>query len=286
MFQINFDGFFPKYLQELSKKVQESQAKLVNPPLAEAMKEIQRISNQAVEINIGGINRLKGFQELLETIAKETKELPEHVDKVHSYFAQKGWFVPFNDTSLKAFKVYSKLIDREEHDLIETKLQNYIRKQIPVINNNVEKYFPKRHRIIDAALEAHSKNNYILSIPTLLAQADGMFSDLLDKTFFTNNENELKNIDKRILKKLAQNGHPASTSSLGYLLVKQLQEKSIIHEDYHEFEDRDNINADNEPLNRNYILHGKALKYDNEPNSLRTISLVGLLCDCKETFTM
>lgn len=134
-------------------------------------------------------------------------------------------------------------------------------------------------------MEAHEKKNYLLSIPTLLAQADGMFSELIDKTFYSNKKSDLEDIRRRILKKLAQNNHPTSTSSLGYLLIKQLQEKSIIHENFEEFEKNRNNGLINSPLNRNYILHGKDLNYDSEANSLRTIALIGLLCDCKETFS-
>lgn len=258
------------------KRMQDSQMEALRSSLSPLLKGIRE------DFSLG---QTEEFKKLLETIEKEAEELPEYVNKIHSYFAKRGLFISFYSASIHSFKLYAELIDEEEHELIEEKIRSYVENKIPEIESSLKKEFPERHRIIKAVLEAHSDKNYILSIPTLLAQADGMFSDLLEKTFYSNDEKELEDIRRRLLKKLAENGHPHNTSSLGFLLVKQLQEKSIIHEDFNDFKKNKN-DFESEPLNRNYILHGKTLNYDTKVNSLKTIALVGLLCDCKKTFTM
>src|SRR5699024_4217196 len=248
----------------------------LNSALAPAMKEIQKYSNKIAQHSFKSflnehnklINRLSAlphltnldkFRALLKTIAEEAEEIPKHVDKVHSYLANQAWFVLFHLAPFNAFKEYARLIDNEEHEVIEQHLQNFIKENIPAIRMGVKKQFPDRYRIIETAFEAHKRENYILSIPTLLAQADGMFSDLVDKTFYSNDEKELEDNRKRLQKRLAKNGHPRSTSSLGYLLIKQLFEENIINEDFGEFEIRNNGDNETESLNRHYILHGKAL---------------------------
>jgi len=86
------------------------------------------------------------------------------------------------------------------------------------------------------------------------------------------------------LEKLAENGHPTSTTSLSYLLIKQFEVKSLLHENFSEIEKRKNKNPSLNPLNRHTILHGRDIDYANEANSLRTIALIGLLCNCKDSF--
>lgn len=304
--QFNFDNESWNQWQKMLERIAAMQSEMLKVSLTPAIKQIQesvdQITKQHTKIlqdsikpmmeqiekstkRLSDLNKISGFQALLETIAREAEEIPEHVDKVHAYLAQQGWFVPFHMAPISKFREYSVLIDNEEYDRIEKDLQDYIRTNFNFIRSSSKMHFANRYRIIDSAIEAHENGNYLLSIPTLLAQADGMFSELIDKTFYSNNESDLEDIRRRLLKKLAAKGHPTNTSSLGYLLIKQLQEKSVLHENFDEFEKRKIQNTEVNPMNRNYILHGKDLSYDTEPNGLRAIALIGLLCDCKDTLS-
>ncbi|MEX1013925.1 MAG: hypothetical protein WDZ80_02075, partial [Candidatus Paceibacterota bacterium] len=279
--------------QKLIHKIAEQQSQIIKPTITPAIKQIQETVNRIAEqqarvaqnalkplidqftesskvMSAINISKLPEFQALLETVAKEVEEIPEYVDNVHAYLAQQGWFVPFHLAPISIFKEYFFLIENEEHEQIEHDLQNFITENISFIRSSVKKEFLKRFRIIDTAIRAHENGEYILSIPTLLAQADGMFSELIDMTFFSNKDSDLEEIRRRLLQRLAKKNHPTNTLSLGYLLIKQLQEKSIIHENFSEFERSKNKSFIKNPLNRNYILHGKDLEYDTEANSLRT----------------
>lgn len=294
--------------QKLMQQIAEQQAQILKPTITPAIKQIQETVNRIAEqqkriaqnaikplidqvtesakrISAINISKLPEFQALLETIAKEVEEIPEYIDNVHAYLAQQGWFVPFHLAPVSIFKEYFFLIENEEHEQIEQDLQTFITENISFIRNSVKREFPNRFRIIDAAIQAHENGEYILSIPTLLAQADGMFSELIDMTFYSNKESDLVEVRRRLLQRLAKKNHPTNTLSLGYLLLKQLQEKSIIHENFSEFEKSKNESFIKNPLNRNYILHGKDLEYDTIANSLRMISLIGMLCDCNQTLS-
>lgn len=304
--QFNFDSESWNQWQEMIERIAAMQSEMLKVSLSPAIKQIQESVDQITKQHrkilqdsikpmveqigestkkLSDLNKISGFQTLLETIAKEAEEMPEHVDKVHAYLAQQGWFVPFHMAPISKFREYSVFIDNKEYELIERDLQDYIRTNFNFIKSSAKKQFPNRYRIIDTAIKAHENGNYLLSIPTLLAQADGMFSELIDKTFYSNKESDLEDIRRRLLKKLASKGHPTNTSSLGYLLIKQLQEKSVLHDNFDEFEKRKAQNSEVNSLNRNYILHGKDLSYDTEPNGLRAIALIGLLCDCKDTLS-
>jgi hypothetical protein len=202
------------------KKIHASQLEILNKSLAPLLKEIR------VEYNLG---QTEEFKKLLETIEQEASEIPPYVNKVHSYFAEIGWFVPFYSSSLKIFKQYANLIDQGKHELIEDNIRNYIRGKFLEIERNIEEVFPDRHKIIKTALDAHKYENYILAIPTLLAQADGMFSDLLDETFYTNDANKLEDIRRRLLTRFAKNGHPRQPDGdLTSKIVKACAERGLV----------------------------------------------------------
>lgn len=283
MFRLNFDGDPFKKLRET---VQNMASQSINidsalAPLAEKMKEIQgSINITPLSLNLN----LEKYSALFEAIAEETKNIPSRVDTINSYLAKRGWFVPFHFADLDVFKRYEALINEGKHEFIESDIQKYIREHIHVFRRQSEEYFPVRYKIISSAFDAHEEKKYELSIPVLLAQADGIFEELVGTTFYSNDEKKLKKIKKNLLKRLRENGHPASTTSFGYLLLKQLQEESLLHENYTEIEKLKEQDPNLKPLNRNTILHGRDVDYASEANSLRSISLIGLLCNCKDSF--
>jgi len=279
MFKINFNGDPFKEFRESMQKI-ASQSIKIDKALSPILKQFKEISEKVPSLH------LEKYQALFETIAKEAEKIPDRVDIIHDYLSSRGWFVPFHLAPLTAFQEYEQLIKNEKHEVIEKKLQSYIREHISVFKKEVASCFPDRFRIVNSAFQAHKEGKYELSIPIFLIQADGMFSDLIGTTFYTNKEVDLKKIKRNLVIKLSENGHSASTSSFGYLLIKQLHEESILHENFSEIEKRKDRNPDLDPLNRNTILHGRDINYDSEANSLRAISLIGLLCDCNNSFTM
>jgi hypothetical protein len=277
----------PNSIKDLIKEIGEDASKKaakyieVEQFLGIIHKEIENIPPQVLPIL-----EIEQFKVFTEVLKEEAKHIPKVVDKVNRYLADRGWFVPFHYAGFSIFEEYEQLINEERHDLIETKTQDYITKNFPKIKSQAERYFDKRYSILNSAFEAKKHQNFELSIPVLLAQADGMFEELIGTTFYSNNEKHLRKTKKNLLANLAKSDHPKSTNSLSYLLLKQLGEKSLLHEDYEKVDNRIDRNPNLNPLNRNKILHGKDLMYGTEPNSLRSISLIGLLCSCKEVFNI
>jgi hypothetical protein len=133
---------------------------------------------------------------------------------------------------------------------------------------------------VNSAIQAHHQKEFILSIPTLLAQADGMFYEIMNTGFYSNKKKDLEKIRRRILEKLSENGSKANTSSFGFFMVSQLKEENILHQSYSKT--TAGPFGDETPFNRHMILHGQDLNYDTEINSLKAIALIGFLSDCKD----
>lgn len=283
MFPPPFENDPFKKLREAAQKMAAQSIK-IEKTLAPISAQLQEIQKKFASISID-LN-LDKYKALFEALAEEAKNIPDRVDTIYSYLAQRGWFVPFHFADFGAFKKYEELIKNDEHEIIENDIQQYIKNHTSNFKHQAKKHFPDRFKILSSAFEAHENQKYELSIPVLLAQADGMFEELIGTTFYSNKEKQLKKIKRRLLEKLAENGHPTSTTSLSYLLLKQFEEESLLHENFSEIEKRKNNNPSFNPLNRNTILHGRDIDYANEANSLRTIALIGLLCNCKDSFEL
>ena len=218
MTQYNFDNDRWREWQNLMRKITELHAKQFQSSLAPAIKQVQETANRIAkqtELAIASIKPLQDslneaskklnsfyaihinkLQIFLKTLEEEVKEIPTYADKVSSYLASEGWFISYYSAPLSFFKEYSNLIDNKEYDIIEEQLQIFVKENFISIKKSVEVQFPLRYRIISVAFDAHTKQNYILSIPTLLAQADGMFLELLDRTFFSNKKKDLGDIKR------------------------------------------------------------------------------------------
>jgi len=117
----------------------------------------------------------------------------------------------------------------------------------------------------------------------MLAQSDGLFFEVAGKTFFSNDDDDLEDTRRRLLKALADAGEETTASSLTYLLVRQLHEESSMHESFGQAKASRLSDPAGELLNRHMVLHGRSTEYYTERNSLCAIALLDLLCDVKES---
>jgi hypothetical protein len=138
-------------------------------------------------------------------------------------------------------------------------LCDYLEGKLDSIEAAVASRFPARRRFVEAALAAHRRHEYALSIPLLLAQTDGICKDITDEHFFIGK-------DKRpgtapyVARVAAANGFQAA-------LLSPLAETLPISQ-------RANRSDDFDGLNRHLVLHGESLDYDTRTNSFKAISLI------------
>lgn len=197
--------------------------------------------------------QLPYFLTKIYKIAFSLRESLEHLNeeqkKTVEYCMALGWY-PIVSMSMSYIS---------DEDNFEQIIESYIDKKTEEIKNDVCNSNPHRADIIKDAFEAHQNGKYTLSIPAILAQADGICSERLGIS-------------------------PFSKKSGG-----QLQDKipSELHSDFlclyfkpiifaHEI--RANT-ADVPPstLNRHHVLHGVSTEYATRRNSLKAISYIGSL---------
>jgi hypothetical protein len=129
-----------------------------------------------------------------------------------------------------------------------------------------------RWGIIEQALIAHRNRSYALSIPTLLAQAEGIFTDaLILKDMVVRVNGKLYAKDRHGKPKLGKDGKPVQLRGLGQKVQNSKFRNDDILRDLVEFF------ADSLVSERNDILHGNHLAYDKAKLSVQLILSVYFL---------
>lgn len=141
----------------------------------------------------------------------------------------------------------------------ENSLAIHFEDRLYEIEDSISTKFPNRAHIFRSAFAAHRKKDYVLCIPILLAQTDGICKETVDQYLFTK-----------------KNRKPSTAIYVGQLasetfmaaLLSPLATTLPIGASEHE---RDECFS---ALNRHMVLHGESLDYGTKLNSLKVISLV------------
>jgi hypothetical protein len=125
----------------------------------------------------------------------------------------------------------------------------------------------KRMHILDAAVEAHRQGNYLLSVPALLAQAEGIIADGVNHPGRMGG----KLYEEFVTGLFASGVHEQITAAINKAVVSFW--RSVL---YVGFEHGQVVGS---PLSRHAIMHGGDVDYGTQQGSLKAILLVDLLQD-------
>ncbi|WP_420623280.1 hypothetical protein [Candidatus Poriferisodalis sp.] len=120
--------------------------------------------------------------------------------------------------------------------------------------------FPSRSPILREAFEAHRQAKFNLSVPVLIAQADGIWHDRCKKSVFTHKRKSA--VDEMLIRPRAHTAAPLAQALRGDDWPLTLNEGK-----------RQRI-PDFSQLNRHQVLHGETTDYGTELNSLKAISFI------------
>ncbi len=193
------------------------------------------------------------LNELFKRFAKFLKILPKYLVDL----AEIGWFLSYNHSPADTAEICRKL-DSMDHDWIDDYMVNYIDRELDYIKDLMYKHFPEREVLVEKALDAHYNSDYILSIPVLLAQIDGISMQEF-KGYFFSAKDKIK-INKTI-------SELPSSEIFDAFIKPTLVETSI-------GSSKKDQNIDGSIFNRHEILHGINLSYGTRINGYKTISLL------------
>lgn len=133
----------------------------------------------------------------------------------------------------------------------------FVEHMVDSIESDLTAQFPARARLITAAVGAHRRKEYALSIPVLLAQADGICQESKAVQLYSRRDKV-----PALVRELGAASEPGNT-----FLVSILDVFPMI---WGEGERQQHVGEDF--LNRHAVLHGESVDYDTHVNGCRAIS--------------
>jgi hypothetical protein len=246
----------------VSKRMAEAATSLRRLDISPIAREFQKIGASTASVFDGIGSTLNQFAEMMARYRKEVHP------RLLQTLKRRGWvglgeFTPAqgrylvtleNEKGGRAVDDYiCKMYRRNRHEFIRRAVKKWWK--VP--------YIAKRKRIVLAAVRAHRRGEYALSIPALLPLHDGLSAEI----FYASGG---QRTGKIVVKQTAET---ASDRFWGDLMYKVVD--SFIYQDF-------NMKTERKPkraLNRHAVLHGRVINYPTEANSLRVILLLDMLCD-------
>ncbi len=239
--------------------------KLLDPTAISHIIETQRDFNEQIQSISAGINSA--------TIDKLTKVEQKYIDDYKNSLlkhlpdpllaaATRGWSPDLEMTPTQLRKL-GEAYNSESHEEIDHWLIEYYRSRLPEIESSVCGRFPNRKPILEKAFTAHSRCDFELSVPIFLIQADGICWELIKINLYSKDRNGFPKIKKYV--------ESNEANSFRSIFLYPLTENLPIN---YSKKDRDQGFSE---LNRHQVLHGEAVDYGIELNSLKSISLLNYI---------
>jgi hypothetical protein len=217
------------------------------------------------------VQSIKRQQQFIEDFVRDNRLLAEfYADTMRKELAQRGWFIA-GSLYPHQFEPLARALKMEAEDQVEEFLKIHVRGLVSDVKKSAMKRWQERAEILADAFDAHIAGKYTLSVPVLLAQADGISADLFGAYLFTKNKGSIKAAASRVIKNHLQK-RPLAKSFVGLLI----EASGLLRET----RKRDKLVASGlicSPLNRHGVLHGLDCDYATEANSLRGIALISFL---------
>lgn len=199
----------------------------------------------------------------LSEVSNNTRELLAFIDDDFESFllfiTDDGWFID-PDMSLQEIVQIRPRIGQGQsvREEVTLALVDYFNDQIDEIRERAIRVAPHRKAVLVDAFEAHANELYNLSIPVMVAQADGILAEHCeDNSVFRSRQRQTMiegNTGASWSNRVLRSQHP---------LWSHQREPSL---------------PTGGEMNRHEIMHGKDWLYGNNNNSLRVMSFLNFVC--------
>ncbi len=211
------------------------------------------------------------FEEHGETVIRVLASIAVPLDELRSHqlasfvqidrrlvasLVERGWYPDphMAPMQLALLSSYSE----SEPSAIDEIMEKVFRERLNEIEANLIVDYPARAAIIRDAFGAHRESRYNLSVPVLLAQADGIWRDRIDQNLFGGDREEA-------IQELANLVEDPNSRELVLALTTPDWPLALSKKKRSE-----NFRG----LNRHQVLHGEATDYGTEENSLRSVAFL------------
>jgi hypothetical protein len=216
------------------------------------------------------------IDEHMRKISETMRGFPDKAKRLLKNLAEKGWFLPL-DITIPAVYHLAELIESNDEKEINRLLVKFYTERLDEVLNSLVATYPDRAHLFRSAFKAHNCKEYDLSIPVLLAQADGVCYDMLKVKLFSRECAKPKT--KEALEKEIGSIRLVSICDL---FLEPLRSGSALMLNPNQMKQKRDSIPEYRVLNRHEIMHGVDKNYGSEVNSLKAIAQLDYLRDIRE----
>jgi hypothetical protein len=192
-------------------------------------------------------------------LARNLEDLPKRIRPALATLAQHGWYLD-PEMDLPGIAEMVLLFKEGKATAAHNELATYFDQRREAILNRLCTAFPQRSNIFTSAFKAHEAGQYELSIPVLLAQADGICLELTGIQLYSKRDGKTTRVSEAVA--------TFDVDSFTAALLHPLTEVFPVI-----FNSRERAGL-SDILNRHAILHGESVTYGTHINSCKAISLL------------
>ncbi len=255
-------GIAEAFAKQFFQAIQPAAASLGEQALA-----LRKAVEQEVSVHIDAIMQLAGKA----LLAKQIEEL-------NYALADRAWFVPVLLSEDRVRVLHRAAVTDGNVDGAITQLLAYCDEDLAqqIIDATCsQRGFEKRENLLREAYAAHTQGYYALSIPVILAQAEGAYLDMLETHgivnaayLFTKDEWDIASVEEFIgMLPLNELMFASALRGFSTSMCKQVTERVRSSSDL----DQLRIQYPNGFLSRHGVLHGRDTDYGTRDNSLRSL---------------
>lgn len=202
-------------------------------------------------------NLIKEFAPMLARVVEAVRRMPEAMQKALICLANEGWYLDWKEMSLSEPAELAQMYLDGRSQEVDAQLVEHFTKRLPSIEQELIGLYPKRADIFRQAFDAHRQGMFYVSVPTFLAQSDGICEDVLQEQFFQKPRGAKHHFEK------LSDLDPLTKAMLAPFLDKTAIRLS-----------KEVRPLDFNKLNRHQVLHGESCDYGTEVKALQAISFV------------
>lgn len=203
--------------------------------------------------------RLRQWSTMFDDIARQLRDMPDEVRGQLAVLMDQGWCLDPEMPHTWGRDLVATFREGE-HEEAQQWLIDYFKGRLEEIEQTLVERHQKRGAIIADAFQAHRERRYHLSIPVLLAQADGVIHDRHQRQLFS--KKRTANL-MAVMSDLPDDDMRAIFMAAFYVDIPLTRNTLLLPDGF-------------DGLNRHAVLHGTDPNYGSEINSLRAVSIVNL----------
>ncbi|WP_155628313.1 hypothetical protein [Burkholderia multivorans] len=194
------------------------------------------------------------------TVARSLQAYPSRVREALVLMSRFGWYLD-RQMGMGAPLRFKSAVDAGHAADAERKMIAHFEQRADGICAELTEKYPHRGELFEAAFNAHRNGQFIVSIPVMLAQVDGICLDVAKAHFFMGRDREkvIAHVVEFAGSEIARAFLAPFESDMSVLQSQKARPEGFAG------------------LNRHMVLHGESLDYGSRENGLRAISLLNYI---------